>query len=60
MFATLSGFAAGAAPPTVAANASDAGVTASAGGAGAPTVSVTGIAAGAPVTPGAATVTVAV
>ena len=57
---TASVFAAGALPPTVAANASEAGATASAGGAGAVTVSVTGIVAGAPATPGAATVTFAV
>ncbi len=60
MFVTASVFAAGALPPTVAANESEAGATASAGGAGAVTVSVTGIVAGAPATPGAATVTFAV
>ena len=60
VFVTSIVLPAGALPPTVAANASDAGDTASAGGGGcALTVSVTGTVAGEPCAPAAVTVTVA-
>src|SRR4051812_30568946 len=56
VFATLSVWAAGAAPPAVAVNVRPAGVTDSAGGRTGSTVNVTGMVLGDPAAPGAVTV----